>query len=206
MVNNSPDRMPSFLDKWLQKYRDQGVSAHSDRYSYGHPEIQFRPSEVATTSIKFGAFCSVARGCVFNLGSFGRHSIDFISSYPLTMLFGVPGGIARSAHETNTAAISVGSDVWFGEGSLIFSGVTIGHGAVIGARSIVNTDVPPYSIFAGYPARLVRYRFDEQTIKRLLALQWWEWSDEDLRERLPYFLSRDVASALDNLEALVKRL
>ncbi len=71
--------------------------------------------------------------------------------------------------------IQIGNDVWIGEGAFIRRGVEIGDGAVIGARSVVTRNVPPYAIVAGAPARVIRYRFDTDVIEELLRLQWWHY-------------------------------
>jgi len=83
----------------------------------------------------------------------------------------------------------VGHDVWIGDNSVIMSGLTIGTGAVIGAGAVVTKDVPPYAIVAGIPGRILRYRFDERTIDRLLASRWWEYGDAVVG-------ARDVEDAL----------
>jgi hypothetical protein len=87
----------------------------------------------------------------------------------------------------------IGNDVWIGQGVFIRSGVTIGDGAVIGARSVVLSDVPPYAIIVGTPARLLRYRFPEAQIQALLQLEWWRYSIFDLPSRL----LRDVPRLID---------
>lgn len=79
----------------------------------------------------------------------------------------------------------VGNDVWIGRGAFIKNGLTLGDGCVIGARSVVTKDVPPYAIVAGNPARIIRYRFDEQTISKLLEIKWWEM-DDDIIRNIPY--------------------
>lgn len=191
--------MPQYTEDWLQRYRDQGVSASAGRYTYGRPEVQFRPSEIQSTHLKIGAFCSIARGCIINIGSFGQHQIDLVSTYPLAMILGIPNGTVRPA-ATATASVEIGNDVWIGESSIIFSGVTIGDGAVIGTRSLVNRNVPPYAVVAGAPARIIRSRFSEDIVERLLALRWWDWEETKLRDRLRAFFNPDIRQALELLE------
>lgn len=77
---------------------------------------------------------------------------------------------------------TIGNDVWIGHGVTIKTGITVGDGAVIGSGSVVTKDVPPYSVVAGVPARVLRYRFDDNTIDALQKLRWWEWDDEKLTE------------------------
>jgi acetyltransferase-like isoleucine patch superfamily enzyme len=84
---------------------------------------------------------------------------------------------------TRETAITIGSDVWIGRNAVLLAPVTIGHGAIVGAFAVVAKDVPPYAVVVGNPARVIRYRFDAPTVARLLALRWWDWSDEEIRER-----------------------
>ena len=78
--------------------------------------------------------------------------------------------------------VRIGNDVWIGDGVYIKSGVTIGDGAVIGAHAVVVHDVPPYEIVAGVPAHVIRRRFSDETVERLLQIQWWNWPDDKLRK------------------------
>lgn len=76
----------------------------------------------------------------------------------------------------------IGSDVWLGHNSIVLNTCkSIGHGAVIGAGSVVAKDIPPYAVVVGHPARVIRYRFSEETIADLLAEKWWEKSFEQLK-------------------------
>lgn len=77
--------------------------------------------------------------------------------------------------------INIGNDVWIGRGATVLPGVSIGHGAVVGADAVVTRDVPPYAIVAGNPARVIRFRFSEATIPRMLEIRWWDWNDEKIK-------------------------
>ncbi|MEI8096011.1 MAG: DapH/DapD/GlmU-related protein [Spirochaetales bacterium] len=90
----------------------------------------------------------------------------------------------------------VGNDTWIGHGATLMPGLIVGDGAVIGSGAVVTKDVAPYTIVAGVPARVLRPRFDAETVRRLVALQWWDWPHETLKERLDDF-SGDVQAFLD---------
>lgn len=79
--------------------------------------------------------------------------------------------------------ITIGSDVWIGRDAILLGGITIGHGAIVGAYSVVAKDVPPYAVVVGNPIQVIRYRFDAPTVAALLALTWWDWPDEVIAER-----------------------
>ena len=93
----------------------------------------------------------------------------------------------------------IGHDVWVGYGAYIRNGVTIGDGAVIGARSVVTKDVPPYGVVVGHPAKIVKYRFEEPMIERLMTLKWWRFAPWQLRD---VTFSR-IEQAVDELEVFV---
>ena len=86
--------------------------------------------------------------------------------------------------------------MWLGYGATILSGVRIGHGAVVAARAVVTRDVPAYAIAAGNPARVVRRRFREDQIERLLAIRWWEWPDEVVQREVELLSAPDIESFL----------
>ena len=89
----------------------------------------------------------------------------------------------------NKGDIVIGNDVWIGYEALIMAGVHIGNGAIIGSRAVVTKDVPPYTIVGGVPARPIRKRFTDDTIQKLEALKWWDWSYEKIKQSLPYLLN-----------------
>jgi len=132
-----------------------------------------------------GAFCSIAAGTTIGGGS---HPTDWVSSSPV---FYKGKNVLKknfsNKEYTEFQRTTIGNDVWIGSKCLIKGGITIGDGAVIGMGSVVTHDVPPYEIWAGNPARCIRKRFSEETIRALLELKWWEWDDETLTEMAPYF-------------------
>ena len=94
----------------------------------------------------------------------------------------------RPEAKISRGSITIGNDVWIAAGAQILSGVHVGDGAIVGAGAIVTRDVAPYSIVAGNPARLVRYRFAPEVIDRISAIQWWNWPEERLRAEADFLL------------------
>ena len=84
----------------------------------------------------------------------------------------------------NRGDIVIGNDVWIGYEAVIMAGVTIGDGAIIGTRAVVTKDVPPYAIVGGVPAKPIRKRFSEDTIKMLMELRWWDWPEEKIAQNI----------------------
>ena len=95
-------------------------------------------------------------------------------------------------HPKTKGDVKIGNDVWIGKEAIILSGVNIGDGAVIGARSLVSRDVQPYAIVGGNPAREIRKRFNDQTIQELLEIRWWEWEPNRIEKALPILLSNNI--------------
>lgn len=129
---------------------------------------------------EIGSFCSIAAGV--GIGG-GAHAISAVSTSPAfnkgrNVLGCNFGNIEFAPYKTT----KIGNDVWIGNRALIMQGVTIGDGAVVGAGSIVTKDVEPYTIVAGNPARVIRKRFDDETVEKLLKLQWWNMSEEELKK------------------------
>ena len=147
-----------------------------------------------------GKFCSISDGCNIGLPS---HPMTFLSTSPVFL----KGNNRLNVHLGQLEYISceetqIGNDVWIGANVLVKSGVTIGDGAIIGAGAVVTKDVAPYSVMAGIPAREIKKRFDDETIKSLTKMKWWDWDNKklmkysDLMNR-PCELIRSVAEDKD---------
>lgn len=164
------------------------------RHTYGLVKTSFWGAH-EKSPIRIGSFCSVGPGVLF-LGA-AEHRIDTASSYPFRL---VDGKIRNGAEAFSKGPTTVGHDVWFGARCIILGGVTIGNGAVIGAGSIVTRDIPAYAVAVGNPARVIRYRFAPDVIERLQALEWWEWSDDLIGERVAILTAMNAEHFLDALE------
>lgn len=156
-------------------------------FSYGKPIVLKFASEGV---LKVGKFCSFGPGVVILLAAAGGHRPDWITTYPFIHLFKSFKNLSFPPVEK--CDVTIGNDVWVGANSVIMSGVKIGDGVVIGASSIVTKDVPPYSIFAGNPAKLIRMRFDPKTIKSLLEIKWWDWKIQRIKDNMAFLLSSNV--------------
>ena len=110
------------------------------------------------------------------------HPAFYNPRHPLMRRLGLAFEVEK-AFNPGPAGIVIENDVWIGDDVKIFAGVNIGNGSVVGVGSIVTKDVPPYSIVAGVPARVLRYRFALNEIRILQSLQWWNWSCTELSER-----------------------
>jgi len=158
-------------------------------YTYGTPVVKSWDDK---THLKIGKFCSIAGNVQILLG--GEHRTDWITTYPFNTLF--PEASHFTGHPRTKGDVEIGNDVWIGQKAIILSGVTIGNGAVIGAGSVVSKDVPAYTVVAGNPAKIIRYRFTEEQINKLEKIAWWNWSDEKIFEAIPFLLDDNIEEFL----------
>ena len=170
--------MPDFTQQFYPDYK-------IGRWTYGKPDVL---SWGEGTTLEVGAFCSIANGVKIFLG--GEHRVDWVTTYPFNVLWEQANHI--KGHPSTKGDVIIGNDVWIGAESVILSGVRIGDRAVVGTRSVVTQDVSPYAIVFGNPAKILRYRFDQDTINKLLEIAWWTWDDKKIVEFLPYLLNPDI--------------
>jgi acetyltransferase-like isoleucine patch superfamily enzyme len=143
-----------------------------------------------------GSFTSIANSVV--IGG-GRHPMEWVGMSPVFYEGRDSVKAKFSTHRRDPAKrVVIGHDVWIGRSAIVLPGVAIGNGAVVGAGAVVTKSVPPYAIVAGNPARLIRYRFDESVVERLIASRWWALNDEYLHQLGPHF--NDVKKFLEIIE------
>lgn len=140
-----------------------------------------------------GKFCAIASGVRFIMGP-ANHRISSVTTYPFHVFGGAwaertPPHMDQLPRKGDTV---IGNDVWIGRESVILPGVKIGDGAIVAACSVVSGDIPPYAVFGGNPARLVKMRFDQELIGLLLRFRWWDLDGEELAELLPLLCDPDL--------------
>lgn len=140
---------------------------------------------------EIGQFCSISDEVV--IGG-AEHPIAWVSTSPVFQNV-KHSGPKRKFSEFEFEGIKktvIGNDVWIGRRAIIKAGVTVGDGVVIGSGSVVTKDIPPYAIVGGVPAKILKYRFGEETIKELLQSEWWNMRDEVI-ERYAHLIKDPIA-------------
>ncbi len=187
------EQLLALKEKLHQSYDYVSPNVTVGDYTYGR--FDFKEFEDGT-KLNIGKFCSIAEYVTFIMG--GEHRADFATTYPFNVL--VDSFKDIKGHPRTKGDIIVGNDVWIGFNSKILSGVTIGDGAIVGANSLVTRDVEPYSIVAGNPAKFIRYRFDEETIKKFQKLKWWDLDEKELVKIIPLLESDNYGELIKNIK------
>jgi len=153
-------------------------------FSFGDPVIRAYDDRAR---LKVGRYSSIAAGVTVMLG--GHHRTDFVTTFPLGLVYRplLPIELPYSRGD-----VVVGSDVWIAANATILSGTTIGDGAVVGAGAVVISDVPPYAIVFGNPARVMGQRFPDEIVKALIELRWWDLDAEQVQALRPLLQSTNV--------------
>lgn len=159
-------------------------------HSYGRPIIK---EWAGGDKLKIGKFCSIAPDVVLCLG--GQHHDNWVTTYPFHGRF--KARCKKFAEQYSKGDLIIGNDVWIGYAATILSGVTIGDGAIIGAKSVVAKDLPPYAVAVGNPVEIKRKRFSDDIIDKLLEIKWWNWNLKKILDNAEYLMS-------DNIERFVE--
>lgn len=138
-----------------------------------------------------GKFCQIAAGVEFVMNG-ANHQMNAATTFPFYTMEGWNMESPAAEDLPLKGDTVIGNDVWIGQNAVILPGVHIGDGAIVGLSSVVGSDIPPYSIFAGNPARLVRERFDGELTELLLRFKWWDKSIEEIDSLIPILTCGDL--------------
>jgi acetyltransferase-like isoleucine patch superfamily enzyme len=154
-------------------------------------------ARVVNTNV--GRYCSIGPEAL--VGGLGRHPTHWMSTHPVFYSQAKQAGITFAKEDgfVEKGLVTIGSDVWIGARAIILDGISIGDGAIIAAGAVVTTDIEPYAVVGGVPARVIRFRYNQEIVERLMKLRWWDWSIDELRQVAHLFKDDDV-SAVDRLE------
>lgn len=150
-------------------------------HTYGNPILRGDHN-----NITIGKFCSIAEGVILD-GGF-NHNKNNVSTYPFRECWGCDVGHSY----IQPGDINIGNDVWIGEQAVIMAGVTIGHGAIIGIRTIVTKNVEPYEIVVGAPMQSKGLRFGRGVVNQLLDISWWDWDNNKIRKYAHLLVNEDI--------------
>ena len=149
-----------------------------------------------------GKFCQIASGVEFVMNG-ANHQMNAVSTFPFYTLEGWNMNVPKMTDMPLKGDTVIGNDVWIGQNSTILPGVHIGDGAIIGANSIVGSDVSPYTIVVGNPANVLRKRFDDEMIELLLKFKWWDKSIEEIDLLIPILTCSDIKKIKTKIKELL---
>ncbi len=172
-------------DSALGRYTEVGERTRVAESAMGDYSYVGNDSDIAYAGI--GRFCSIASHVRINPGN---HPLDRVALNHFTYrssAYGLGEDDAAVFDWRRSRPVALGHDVWIGHGAIVLAGVTLGTGAAVGAGSVVTKDVRPFAVVVGNPARILRFRFSEETRAALLRTAWWDWPHARLREHLRDF-------------------
>lgn len=138
--------------------------------------------------INVGKYTSIANKLRVIVASHPSITYNTVSNYP----FRERNRMIDYPRSKKGGVVNIGNDVWIGDSVMIVDEITIGDGAIVGAGAVVGKDVPPYAIVVGNPIKIIRFRFTEEQIEKLLKIKWWDWDHSLIRERIKDFLDIDT--------------
>ena len=147
-----------------------------------------------------GKFCQIAMGVEFIMND-ANHQMSAVSTFPFYTLDGWDMEAPSAADMPFKGNTVIGNDVWIGQNAVILPGVNIGDGAIIGANSVVGSNISPYTIVAGNPAKVIRKRFDEELIDLMLRFKWWDKRITEINELIPILTCSDLEKVREELKA-----
>lgn len=149
-----------------------------------------------------GKFCQIASGVEFVMNG-ANHQMNAVSTFPFYTLEGWSQDVPKKEDMPIKGDTIIGNDVWIGQNVTILPGVHIGNGAIIGANSVVGSNIEPYTIVVGNPAKQIRKRFDDELIRIMETLKWWDKSIEEINNLIPLLTSNDLDKVKEELSKLL---
>ena len=213
-------KVASFVKGWFKHIFNKKISP----FSFIHENCEIAPNGVVYMNARLnkvklgdysyigkgtiihdttiGKFCSISDYCVIGLPN---HSLKTLSSSPVFSLVhnGTKSSWVTEDQPYIPVNVKIGNDVWIGYRAMIPTNVIIGDGAVIAAGAVVTRDVPPYAVVGGVPARIIKYRFPQEVIEKLLELRFWDRPDDEIKNNLQLFQKEGLTVA--DLDKWVKR-
>ncbi len=178
-INNHNKTVPVNIFDINKVEIGRGTYGSIELFSWGHPNEK----------LYIGNYCSIANGVKFVLG--GNHFFSHLSNYPFSLYY------EEKVEPAETKGpININDGVWIGMDALILSGVKIGKGAIIGARTVVVNDIPPFAIVVGNPGKVIKYRFNEEVRNRLIKLNYYEFINLNFYENYKDLLNKPLSEAL----------
>ena len=151
-----------------------------------------------------GKFCQIAAGVEFVMND-ANHQMSAVSTFPFYTLEGWNKKAPKSEDMPYKGDTVIGNDVWIGQNAVILPGVHIGDGAIIGANSVVGSEVEPYTIVAGNPVKPIRKRFDDELISLMQKWKWWDKTIDEIDALIPVLTSSDLEEVKEKIKSLIGR-
>jgi len=181
------------------KFIDNGVLSVG-KHTYGLENLIIDEYKGSEAKIHIGKYCSLSKNIRIITG--GIHPVDRISTFPFRAKFNLNGKF-KNGMPYSKGDIFIGNDVWIGTGVTILSGVTIGDGAVIATNSTVTKNIPPYAVAGGVPCKIIRNRFENEIIEKLLKIKWWDWDDKKIIDNIEFLTS--PINLMDSNEKIINQ-
>lgn len=163
------------------------------KYSYSHEYKEIGDLDNKETNV--GNFSSINSLSIIGYKD-SCYSIGNISNFPFLLyspeLFELDENLIKNNINKQNTITKIGNDVWIGSGVMIKCGIEIGNGSIIGYNSYVTENIPPYCVVAGNPATIIRKRYSDDIIEKLLKIQWWNWPDKKIRQNADYFMYKTI--------------
>ncbi|WP_122892853.1 CatB-related O-acetyltransferase [Arcobacter peruensis] len=176
-----------------------GVFSYYSGYHHQHDFVEcaryLHDKRNDVDKLIIGSYCSIGSGAVFMMAGNQGHNTQWLSTYPFFFQANIFKDAKNGFEKAGNTVIE--NDVWIGSEAMIMPGVKIGNGAIIAARAVVVKDVAPYTVVGGNPATLIKSRFEKEEIEQLLKMNWWNWSEDKIKECMPLICSSEISKLFD---------